>query len=124
FKYVGGLTFVFLNTAYAVGGIWLVMGLRSGIWSSGFLLTIPAITFYFAILYAVSTLAAVVTRSAIVAILVTVGFWFTMYLVGLVYTGLDMMKKEAEMQRQIPEWVFTTADVAHAVLPRTSDRNK
>ncbi len=27
FKYLGGLMFVFLNTAYAVGGVWLVMGL-------------------------------------------------------------------------------------------------
>src|SRR5260370_37088846 len=56
YKYVGGLTFIFLNTALAVGGVWLVLSLRSGVWAPGFLMSIPLITFYFAILYSLSTL--------------------------------------------------------------------
>ena len=56
YKYVGGLTFIFLNTAFAMGGVWLVIGLRSGIWAQGFSCMILVFTFYFAILYAVSAL--------------------------------------------------------------------
>ena len=52
---------MFLNSAVAVGGIWLVLGLRSGIWSPGFLATILILTFFFAILYAVSAFFAVLT---------------------------------------------------------------
>src|SRR5436305_6463134 len=42
FKYIGGLLFVFLNLLVVVVGIWLVFGLRTGIWSWGFLVSIPA----------------------------------------------------------------------------------
>src|SRR5204863_726439 len=76
YKYVGGLTFVLLNTAVALGGIWLALGLRSGIWANTFLLMIFVYTFFFAILYAVSTLVAVMTRSAIATILLTCAAWF------------------------------------------------
>ena len=124
FKYVGGLTFVFLNTAYAVGGVWLVLGLRSGIWSSGFLLTIFGITFYFAILYAVSTLIGVLTRNAIASILVTIAFWFLMWIVGFVYSFVDLVKHEPGFKDRIPKWVVVTVDTAHAVLPRTKDLDK
>ena len=69
YKYIGGLTFMFLVTAFTVGGIWLVIALRSGFWDPSFLLVIPVLTFTFAILYAVSTLVAVFTRSAIAAMI-------------------------------------------------------
>jgi ABC-type transport system involved in multi-copper enzyme maturation permease subunit len=123
YKYIGGLIFVFLNTTIAVGGVWLVLGLRSGIWSNRFLLVIFGITFFFAILYAVSTLIAVLTRNAIVAILITVGFWFVMYLVGVIYVGADAFRKQKEAKDIVQEykWAFTTADVLHAVIPRTKD---
>ena len=75
YKYVGGLSFVFLNTVFVVGGLWLVLGLRTGIWGPGFLISILAITFFFAILYSVSTFFALITRSPIVAILMTVVVW-------------------------------------------------
>jgi ABC-type transport system involved in multi-copper enzyme maturation permease subunit len=121
YKYIGGLTFVLVNTTIAVGGVWMVIGLRSGIWSNRFLLIIFGITFFFAILYAVSTLIAVLTRSAIVAILVTCAFWFLMYIAGSFYTGMDMVRKDKTAKDAFPNWVFTTADVMHAVIPRTKD---
>jgi ABC-type transport system involved in multi-copper enzyme maturation permease subunit len=100
------------------------MGLRSGVWSTGFLMTIFGITFYFAILYAVSTFLGVLTRNAIVAILGTVAFWFVMWLVGQIYSFVDLMRHEAEMKDRIPKWVYTVTDTANAVLPRTTDLNK
>ncbi len=55
-------------TAVAVGGVWVVVGLRTGVWSPGLLYSVGGITFYFAILYSVSTLFGVLTRSTLVAI--------------------------------------------------------
>jgi ABC-type transport system involved in multi-copper enzyme maturation permease subunit len=94
YKYVGGLLFILINTTVAVGGVWLAFALRSGIWAPGVLISIPAITFFFAILYAVSTLTGVLTRSAIVAILVTCATWFFLFLVGLTNTITDVVTKE------------------------------
>jgi hypothetical protein len=72
YKYVGGLTFIFLLTTAAVLGIWVVVGLRTGLWSLDFLTVIPLLTFNFAVLYAISTFAGVFTRSALLAILLVV----------------------------------------------------
>ncbi len=94
YKYIGGLTFIFLNTTVAVGGVWIALGLRSGIWAPSFLLTIFVITAFFAILYAISTLFAVLTRSPIVAILLTCGIWFVLWLVGLAYGIGEEIRQE------------------------------
>jgi ABC-type transport system involved in multi-copper enzyme maturation permease subunit len=126
YKYIGGLTFMFINSTITIGGVWLVLGLRSGVWAPGFFLTILTLTFFFAILYAVSTLFGVLTRSAIVAILATCVFWFAMFLVGQIYTTFEMFRKEPAMKEikdSIPNWAFTLVDVVHFVLPRTSDLN-
>jgi ABC-type transport system involved in multi-copper enzyme maturation permease subunit len=123
YKYVGGLTFVFLLTLFTVGGVWVVIGLRSGIWGTGFLYCILAITFYFAILYAVSTLFGVLTRNALVSIIATVVFWFGPWVVGQIHTGLDMFRNsnDGSLGERIPAWVFKTADAVNAATPRTKD---
>jgi len=123
YKYIGGLTFVFLNSLVAVGGMWLAIGLRSGIWATGFLLTVFVLTFFFAILYAVSTLFSVLTRSAIVSILMTFAAWFLLWIVGTGYAQLEVIRKDAILSKQltVPGWIYATVDKIHYVLPRTKD---
>jgi len=126
-KYIGGLTFIFLNTAVAVVGIWLALGLRSGIWANSFLLMVFVYTFFFAILYAVSTLFAVLTRSAVVAILVTCGVWVLLAIVNIMY-GFGERERMREELGKVPE-AERTSDSSfwgvvrgiHYVLPRTGD---
>jgi ABC-type transport system involved in multi-copper enzyme maturation permease subunit len=126
-KYIGGLFFIFLNTAFVVSGVWLAMGWRSGIWPIGFLLTIFVITFFFAILYAVSTLFAVLTRSTIVAILMTCFTWGFLFVVGLTYQFVDgdSQKKKIEQEKEgetySEGWFTTGVRCVHYVLPRTRD---
>lgn len=117
YKYIGGLTFMFINTVFVVVGIWLVLGLRSGLWAPSFLLCIFTFTFQFAIFYAVSTLFGVLTRSAIVSILMTCLAWLIFVVVGFGYQFIQPLK-EFDI---VPGWLTTTADVAHFVLPRYKD---
>lgn len=132
YKYIGGLTFIFLNAAYAIGGIWLVLGIRTGVWANGSLLLILTITFFFAILYAISTFIAVLTRSTVTAILVTIIAWASFYGIGLAYSifnGQYIIEQEGEKHgRPIPEeerWGSNRAAkvifAIHAVMPRTKD---
>jgi ABC-type transport system involved in multi-copper enzyme maturation permease subunit len=124
YKYIGGLAFMFLSSCAAIGGVWLVLGLRSGIWAPGFLLTIFTLTFFFAILYSVSTLFAVLTRTAIVSILVTCIVWFLLFVVGQAYGFFNLVRKDEglrEFKEQVPDWVYGLVDGLHFVLPRTSD---
>jgi ABC-type transport system involved in multi-copper enzyme maturation permease subunit len=141
YKYVGGLTFIFLNTVVIVAGIWLALGLRTHMWGTGFLLSIFVLTFQFALYYAVSTLFAVLSRSPIVAILMTCLFWFVFaFLIGYGYSLVDMSRKlhdvievqaqaageEMPAKEQMPEkpfseTVYTTADIIHFVTPHLKD---
>jgi ABC-type transport system involved in multi-copper enzyme maturation permease subunit len=127
FKFLGGLVFIFLNTAFVVFGMWLAVGVRSGLWAPGFLFTIFVITFFFAILYAVSTLFAVLTRSIIVAILMTCFVWGFLFAIGLTYQWVDgeYQKEKAHAEAQGEPYsegvFFTTVRCVHFVLPRTRD---
>jgi ABC-type transport system involved in multi-copper enzyme maturation permease subunit len=92
YKFVGGLTFIFLNTVVAVVGVWAALGLRSGVWAVSFLETILILTFFFAILYSVSTLFGVLTRSPIAAILLTVGVWAVFFIIGLIHSFMEQFR--------------------------------
>ena len=35
FKYLGGLFFVLILTSFVVGGVWLITGVRAGVWAPG-----------------------------------------------------------------------------------------
>ncbi|MCI0380349.1 MAG: ABC transporter permease [Gemmataceae bacterium] len=130
YKFVGGLTFVFLNIAFAILGIWLVLGLRTGVWAHTCLLLIPVLTFFFGIMYSISTLVSVLTRSAVASILITCGAWFGFFLVGTVHE-LFRNQIRIEETRKIPmekrKWtdnpIGNVAAALHTVLPRTSDLN-
>lgn len=132
YKYIGGLTFIFLNAAYSIGGIWLALGVRTGVWANGLLLLILTITFFFAVLYAVSTLIAVLTRSTVTAILVTIIAWAGFFGIGTTHTVFhvqSVIEQEAENRgRPIPDeerWGDNRAakviNIIHAVTPRTKD---
>ncbi len=131
FKFLGGLTFIFLINAFAIVGIWLALGVRSGIWAHWTLLLIPILTFFFAILYSVSALLAVLTRSTVTAILVTIGVWFLLFGVGATHQHLEGKAREEERfkvpedKRVFSENVFrSVVDAIHRLLPRTSDLNE
>jgi ABC-type transport system involved in multi-copper enzyme maturation permease subunit len=117
YKFLGGLIFMFVNTVVVVVGIWLVLGLRSGLWAPGFLLSIFILTFEFAIFYSVSALFGVLTRSPIVSILMAGLTWVVLFLVGLGFAFAEATRK-IELA---PNWFYTTADIVHFVLPRYKD---
>ena len=140
YKYIGGMTFMFLNAVVVVVGVWLVLGLRTHLWGTGFLFSIGVLTFQFALYYAVSTLFAVLTRSSIVSILMACLTWFVVsFLIGNGYvivnatrkvrdftniqmeaTGLDM-SDEQPPDKLLPNWVYTTADIIHFATPHLKD---
>jgi hypothetical protein len=103
------------------------------------------LTFYFANLYAVSTLFGVLTKSPIAAILLTCLVWVVLYAVGWGYDLLEGVRRASQKGPEamatdnpeeikapgqegppapvpvIPQWVYTTVDTLHFILPRTSD---
>ena len=74
-KYAGVVVFVGLATTLYVGGTWLALGVRTGVWFPAYWLAVPLLTFNFAVFYAVSAFLAVWTRSAVASAFGTLLFW-------------------------------------------------
>src|SRR5262245_26543868 len=127
FKYFGGLFFVLILSTFVVGGVWLITGIRAGVWAPGVFAVVPLMTLSFAILYAVSTLAAVLTRNLIVAILVTVAFGGLLWMVGKVESVATVFRYQAdavaELRKEEPEYPTWTkiAGGLNRTLPRWHD---
>ena len=127
FKYLGGLFFVLILSAFTVGGVWLITGIRAGVWAPGVFAVVPLMTLSFGILYAVSTVAAVWTRNSIVAILVTLAFAGFLWLVGKVefFAMVHRIQRDAvaELKGEEPQygtWAKVTGGLNRA-LPRWHD---
>jgi len=118
YKYIGGMTFIFLNTSVLIIGLWLILGLRGGIWAPSFLLMILVLTFEFALFYALSTLAAVLTRSAIVSILICVAAWGMLWLLGWAYWWADCVPGKAAASEST---TATVVNVIHTAAPHYLD---
>jgi len=116
YKFVGGLLFMFLNTAVIMGGLWLVIGLQTGTWLTSLLACIPIFTFQFAIFYSVMAVVAVWTRSTIVCILLALLTWVVLFTLGWAHYGL------VESRRDDPEynehWAFIAFDAVNTASPR------
>ncbi len=117
YKYLGGLSFMFLNTVVIVIGMWFVIGVRSGLWGNRFLLMILILTFQFATFYAFSTLFSVLTRSTIVSIMTTCFLWLVLFVVGgfLYVPPTEASKGESKSHGG------STVDAIHFALPRYTD---
>lgn len=147
-KYAAALVFVAGLLSLLVGATWLVTGLVSGLWTPGILLAVASLLLFFALLLAVSVCAGVITRSAPAAMLVTVGYWAVLFLVGLMHaqaaasrvreelvgkprplTVVDAIRGRTKAPKPVePERrpfhrsrVGQAVEAVYAVLPHTSD---
>ena len=92
---------------YLIAAVWLVMAVKSGIWSPRFLLAIPVIWAMFAVLYGIVTLVSVTTDSSALALMVVL----TVVVASLI---LSIPGLETQLR---PVWRPVIAGLRHA-LPR------
>lgn len=81
-KYVMGLLFVALQVLVFSLGSFLVFGLRAGLWEPGLFLAVPIVVVFFSYLFCVCALIGLLTRSTITSLLVTVLFWFVLFILN------------------------------------------
>ena len=113
-KYLGGLLVVFLNIAFLVLGVWLIISLKFSYWNYSFLWAIILITFSFAILYAVIVLIGVLTKGSILGMMVS----YLIYLVispvlNLLYSNSDIF-----ISSHITRFIIK---VFYYIIPQTSE---
>jgi ABC-type transport system involved in multi-copper enzyme maturation permease subunit len=117
YKYIASMVFVFIQAALFIVLTFLVMGLRWGVWEPGYLLAIPLMVLLFSYVYSVSVLTAVVSRSAVTAILVSLASWVLFSMVSQAPALFELypsLKKHRTVERvvRVLSWIPPkTADV-------------
>jgi len=115
-RYFGGMVFIGVQATIFVALTFLVVGLRWGVWLPGYLLAIPLVVLLFSYLYCVSALVAVVTRSTVAAVLLTMLAW-------MAFTGVQTVD---DLFTMYPEWqkqklVYEGVHAARWMVPKTQD---
>jgi ABC-type transport system involved in multi-copper enzyme maturation permease subunit len=66
---LGATGAILANTVYFIGGLWLILGVKAGVWNVAFLLSAFSMTLLFASLYAIVAFFAVWSRNGVVSII-------------------------------------------------------
>jgi ABC-2 family transporter protein len=119
-KYVGVLVFVLTHALIFVGGTWLAIGLKTGVWELAYWLSVPLLLLHFAIFFSGSLLIAVCTRSTVASVFGSIGFWILCW-------GMNYGRHAAAAAEQLaPESRFSPsllglADLGYWILPKPAD---
>ncbi len=70
-RYIGNLLVVALNIVYLVTSVWLIFGIKTGVWTVDFLMSAVLTIFIFSVLLTVVMLIGVLWESAVIATMVT-----------------------------------------------------
>ena len=97
-KYLSGLLFVGLQVTVFSTMCFLVIGYKSGAWIPAIFVSIPVVVVFFSFLFSVCVLLGLITRSTIASLLLTLVFWFLLFSIHSVETGLLMGRTITELQ--------------------------
>jgi hypothetical protein len=98
-KYLTGLLFATLQVGVFTVASFLVIGVRGGTWEPSLFLAVPVVVCFFSYLFAVCALLGVLTRSTIAALLLTLLFWFALFVVNTADNALLGFRTRFETER-------------------------
>lgn len=97
-KYLAGLLFVAMQVTVFSLGCFLVIWLRGGSAEPALFLAIPIVVLFFSYLFAFCALLGLVTRSTIAALLLTILFWFMVFLTNTA-ESMVLLQREGAILR-------------------------
>jgi hypothetical protein len=82
-KCLGVLAFVAVQDGLFVGGTWLALGLRTGVWDPTYLLCLPLLLLHFAVFFSFSAMLATATRVPAACVFGSILFWLSCWAMNL-----------------------------------------
>ncbi|MDQ6699802.1 MAG: ABC transporter permease [Acidobacteriota bacterium] len=111
-RYIGNLLVVTLNTVYLVFSVWIIFGIKTGVWTSSFLYSAAFTVFIFSVLLSVVVLVGVLWESAVVATMVT----FALMIVS------PFLAQKSTIERLLSsEWSRNVVRFFYYALPKVFD---
>lgn len=113
-KFLGGILVVFLNIAFLILGIWLIISFKFNYWDFHFLYIILTVTFTFTVLYSLIVLMGVITKGSTLGMMLA--YFIFIILSPLFYVAKYQMGAflENKMVKQVVE-------VFYYIIPKTSE---
>jgi ABC-2 type transport system permease protein len=93
-RFAGNVAVVALNVTYLVLGVWIIFGVKTGIWGRQFLWAIVTTVFIFSVLLTVVVLIGVLFESAALATMVTVGLMIVSPILAQTSTMMRLLSSE------------------------------
>jgi ABC-2 type transport system permease protein len=118
-RFAGNVLVVALNTTYLVLGVWAILGVKTGIWSPAFLISIATTTFIFSVLLAVVVLIGVWLESAAAATMITVALMIISPI--LAQTSLMMRLLSSEWSRNLWRVLYYSLPKVYEIGKMTLD---
>ena len=119
-KYVGVLAFVLVQAIYFVGGTWLALAIRTGVWDAAYLWGIPLLLLHFAIFFSFSLFLAVCTRSTVVCVFGSIAFWGICWGINLGRHAV-MAASDLTSQGSFSGTVVWLTDIGYWLFPKPVD---
>lgn len=118
-RYLGNLLVVACNVAYLVMGVWIILGIKTGIWAASFPMSILTTMFTFSVLLAVVVLVGVRFESAALATMIAVALMIMSPILAQTGTMLKLMS--SEWSRNIWRTLYYTLPKVYDVGRMTLD---
>ncbi len=118
-RFAGNVLVIALNTTYLVLGVWIILGIKTGIWSPAFLIAIATTTFIFAVLLAVVVLIGVTLESAAAATMISVALMIISPI--LAQTSLMMRLLSSEWSRNVWRVLYESLPKVYEIGKMTLD---
>ena len=111
-RFLGGAAIMAFNAAYLFIGVWLVLGLKSGIWTRGFPLSTFLVIFAFVVLFSVVMTACVISENGPVGLL----FSFMLFVFSPILAAHERITPafSKELYRQVFRFLYW-------VVPKTAE---
>lgn len=111
-RYIGNLLVIASNVFYLVFAVWLIFGIKTRVWTPGFLWSSVLTVFIFAVLLTVVLLVGVLWESAVVSTMVTFGIMMMS----------PILAQQRILERLLTsEWSRNIMRVLYWVLPKVFD---
>ena len=111
-RYLGNLLIIAFNMLYLVLSVWIILGIKTDIWTRQFLYSAGLTIFVFAVLLTIVVLIAVLSESAVLSTMVTF---------GVMIAGLIVAQKSTIERLLTSEWSRDVVRVLYYALPKVWD---
>jgi hypothetical protein len=114
---LGVLALVALQGSLFLGGTWLALGLRTGVWDPAYFLCLPLLLIHFGVFFSASLLLGVITRSTMACVFGSVLFWLLCFGLNL---GRHAALQSPALQGLAPSFGWLL-EACYWVLPKPLD---